>query len=106
MNPSTTTSCWAIEHRKGYFLRGDNAVGYELYTTLEAAQYAIDISKLKNAKPIKVNIKIEGTHTWKTKKSTKTKTTSARPATAQAKECTTDQPATSAKAQAANQSNT
>lgn len=102
MTASTTSSCWAIEHRKGSFLRGDNAIGYELYTTREAAQNAIDDSRLKNATPIKVNIKIEGAHIWNTKKSTKTKTTSVRPVTDQAKEAGTDLRATSAEAQAQN----
>jgi hypothetical protein len=102
MNASTTSSCWAIEHRKGCFLRGDNAIGYELYTTQQAAQNAIDDSKLKNATPIKVNIKIEGAHVWNMKKSTKKKTTSVRPATVQARECMTVQLAISAKAQASN----
>jgi hypothetical protein len=103
MNATTTTSCWAIEHIKGRFLRGDNAVGYELYTTREAAQNAIDDSRMKNARPIKVNIKIEGAHLWSMKTNTKKRTTSARLAAGQAKECMTVQPVTNAKVQALNQ---
>ena len=101
MNSVTTTSCWAIEHIKGRFLRSDSAVGYELYTTREAAQNAIDDSRMKNARPIKVNIKIEGSHLWSMNTNTKKrKKTSVRPAMVQAKECMTVQLATSAEAQA------
>lgn len=50
---------WAIEHRKNCLLKSDDLLGYHIYSTRVAAEWAIASSGLEGAKPVKVLITIE-----------------------------------------------
>lgn len=49
---------WAIEHRKNCLLKSDDLLGYHIYSTKTAAEWAITSANIE-AVPVKVLITIE-----------------------------------------------